>query len=62
MICYKLDKDLSMEKLAQDINKLLSKQSYDHDKTILCIMLKNITYDDTSMIPKIEYKNIDSPT
>lgn len=61
MILYKLDKNISMEKLAQDINRLLERETIEPANTFLCVSLKKITYDDTSHIPKITYNPPDSP-
>lgn len=60
MIVYKLDKDISVEKLAQDINRLLKQETIEPANTLLCVSLKKISYDDTSHIPKITYKHTDS--
>ena len=62
MIVYKLDKDISAEKLAQDINELLKRETVEPSNTFLCISLKKISYDSTSHIPKITYKSLDSPS
>lgn len=62
MIVYKLDKDISVEKLAQDINKLLSRETIDTTNTFLCVSLKKISYEDTSHIPKITYDPTISPS
>ena len=62
MILYKLDKDISVEKLTQDKNRLLKQETIEPSNTFLCVSLKKITYDDTSHIPKITYKPQDSPS
>lgn len=61
MIVYKLDKHISMEKLAQDINRLLKRETIEPSNTFLCVSLKKISYDSTSHIPKITYNPTDSP-
>ena len=40
MIAYRLDKSISVEKLASDINKLLEKESRDKSNLILVVTIK----------------------
>lgn len=59
---YTLDREVSGEKILKDINKLVSSfRSECPDKIpILCIEIKSVGYDDTDIIPKLEYKPEDS--
>jgi len=56
---YVLNKGISGEKILSDINSLVQKfQQSSPDKTpVLVIDIKSISYDDTSMIPKLEHKD-----
>lgn len=58
MISYVLDKDISGEKLLQDINNLVEnfRKSNSDKIPILYIDIRTISHEDTSLIPKIEYK------
>jgi hypothetical protein len=55
MLAYRLDKQISAEKIIQDIQKLISSRNKEIDSLVLVISLKNII--DTNPIPKIEYKD-----
>jgi hypothetical protein len=57
MINYKLDQQISSEKLISEINKLISKESGNLTDKILHITIKTITSSTNSLIPKLEYKN-----
>ena len=59
MISYVLDKEISGEKILQDIQNLITKfRESSQDKIpILYIDIRTISHEDTSLIPKIEYKN-----
>ena len=61
MIAYILDKNIPGEKILQDIQSLVTKfKQNSQDKTpILYIDIRTINHEDTSIIPKIEYKNPD---
>jgi|LakMenE18May11ns_1017448.scaffolds.fasta_scaffold9747482_2 hypothetical protein len=58
MICYKLDKNIDGNKILQDIQKLISKNSnIDNKEIVLVISIKQITnHSGDSLIPKLEYK------
>lgn len=58
MLCYSLENNISGEKLLQDINRLIEKfrKNSPDQKPILYIDIKSVTYDDTSLIPKLEHK------
>jgi hypothetical protein len=58
MICYKLDKNIDGNKILQDIQKLISKNSNtDNKEIVLVISIKQITnHSGDSLIPKLEYK------
>ena len=56
MLAYKLDKNISPEKLINDINQMLSKESGDKSQMILVVSLKHLSQEDVSLIPKLEYK------
>lgn len=53
---FKLDKPIDGNKLLQSLQKLIN-DSQVNEKSILEISIKNIAYDDTEIIPKLEYKN-----
>lgn len=59
MLFYRLDKDIPAEKIVQDIQNLVQKfsQSNPQDIPILTIGIKTISQENTSIIPKIEYKD-----
>lgn len=56
MIYYKLDKEISVEKLVKDIGALLSKQSELQSKVLIVSIQKISDYAGDSLIPKITYK------
>lgn len=58
MIAYVLDKDISGEKLLQEINNLVENfRKSNSDKTpILYIDIRTISHEDTSIIPKITHE------
>jgi len=59
MIAYVLTKEISGEKILQDINKLLEKFKKNNNNDvvpILTINIKTITNDNDSLIPKLTYK------
>jgi hypothetical protein len=58
MIVYKLDNNLKPEKIIQDIQRLINKflQNNSNQNALLYINIKTISHDDTSLIPKLEYK------
>ena len=53
---FKLEKQIDGNKLLQSLQKLIN-DSQINEKSILEISIKNIAYDDTEIIPKLEYKN-----
>jgi len=55
-ICYKLDKNLDGNKIIQDIKNLLSGRE-NLSNSLLEIHIRTIAYEDTSHIPKLEYKH-----
>ena len=57
MITYKLNKQLSGEKLLKDINRMIQNHEGDKDSMILFIEIRSVSYEDNSLIPKLEYKN-----
>ena len=60
MVVYKLDKSIDTQRLISDIQKLVTQFSSDNpnDTPLLVISVKKITHDDTSLIPKLEYKTL----
>jgi hypothetical protein len=58
MIAYKLDKDINGQELLSSIQNLINKSRENNSlaDSILIIKIANISHDDTSMIPKLEYK------
>jgi hypothetical protein len=63
-ISYCLNKNLSIDKIAQDLNKLLSQIPQEELKDcLLKISIQKISaYAGDSLLPKIEYKEQDSLT
>lgn len=55
MLAYKLDKNIPMEKLTSDINKLLESCGQDRTNMVLVISVKSIDTETTNLIPKIEH-------
>ena len=56
MLAYTLDKPIDGNKLLQDIQNLIQKQNSAGVQMILVIKLQEIVSDNTSHIPKLEYK------
>jgi len=58
MIVYKLDKNIDAQKVINDIQNLINKfqQTNPQDIGLLTILIKSVSYDDTSLIPKLEHK------
>lgn len=56
MLVYKLDKEIPVEKLMNDINRLLSKEQDNIDNKLLCINIKHISHNSDSYIPKLDHK------
>lgn len=54
-IYFKLDKQINGNELLQKIQQLISSSSID-ENSIIEITIKNVAYDDHSMIPKLDYK------
>ena len=61
MIAYNLTKEISGEKILKDIQNLIQKfrEANQEGIPLLTISIRTITKDDTSLIPKLEYKNLD---
>lgn len=57
MLAYRLDKQIPSEKIIQDIQKLVSSRSKETDSLVLVISLKSISNTDTTLIPKITFKD-----
>lgn len=55
-IYFKLDKPIDANQLLSKIQKLMNSSNVNQD-SIMEISIKNISYDNTSIIPKLEYKN-----
>ena len=58
MKSYRLDKKIEAEKILKDIQDLIEKFSQNNSNKIpiLYIDIRTITSEDTSLIPKLEYK------
>lgn len=57
MLVYKLGQsNINGEKLLNDIQNLINKHQPKDADLLLCITIKSVSYTDTSLIPKIEYK------
>ena len=57
MLAYRLDKQIPAEQIIQDIQKLVSTRTNEHDSLVLVITLNKITNTSNTLIPKIELKN-----
>lgn len=59
MLAYVLNQNIDGNKLIGDIQKLISQfqQSNPNATPILIVDIKTISYDDSSLIPKLEVKN-----
>jgi|LakMenEpi03Aug12_release.lakeMendotaPanAssembly.Ray.scaffolds.fasta_scaffold3727278_1 hypothetical protein len=59
MLAYVLNQNIDGNKLLGDIQKLISsfQQNYPNVQPILIVEVKSVSYEDTSMIPKLEVKN-----
>lgn len=55
-IYFRLDKPIDAHQLLNKIQRLMQASNVNHD-SIIEISIKNVAYDSTSMIPKLEYKN-----
>jgi hypothetical protein len=60
MLAYRLDKQIPAEQIIQDIQKLVSTRTNEHDSLVLVITLNKITNTSNTLIPKIELN--DCPT
>lgn len=56
MLAYRLDKNIDSEKLANDINRMLSKESGDKSQMVLVVSLKHLSQESVCLIPKLEHK------
>jgi len=58
MKSYRLDKKIEAEKILKDIRDLIEKFSQNNSNKIpiLYIDIRTITSEDTSLIPKLEYR------
>jgi hypothetical protein len=62
MLAYVLDKDVSGEKLLQDVQNLIIKFKQENPQSIpiLVIDIKTISKEDNSLTPKLEHKILES--
>lgn len=60
MLAYRLDQQIDGNKLLNDIQKLISKSIKQNVESYLIIRVQEISYTNNNLIPKIEYKNLDS--
>lgn len=58
-IYFKLDKQIDANQLLQKIQQLINTTTV-NEQSIIEICIKNIAYDDTKMIPKLEYKEVNN--
>lgn len=56
MLCYKLNQNISGEKILQDIQKLVLKQQDNSKEYLLIIKVQEIGFTNDNHIPKIEYR------
>lgn len=60
MIAYSLKNNIPGEKILKDISNMVQKfRNESPESLILYIDVKKISYDDNSLIPKLEYKEAD---
>jgi hypothetical protein len=63
MIAIKLaGQNITCDYICSLIQREIVKHSNEHKELILTISIKEISYDDVSHIPKLEYKNLDCPS
>ena len=55
MICYKLDKNISIDQIAKDIQKLLKTQQNLESKVLIIKCENIINYTGDSPLPKLTY-------
>lgn len=62
MIAFKLNQNIDAQKLLGSIQKLVSKYAVDKnpENLLLVIQIQEISYNDDTSIPKIEYKPMDN--
>lgn len=60
MLAYILNQNIDGNKLLSDIQKLISKFQQDNPNVtpIVIVDIKSVSYEDTSLIPKLETKNL----
>lgn len=60
MLAYILNQNIDGNKLLSDIQKLISKFQQDNPNAtpIVIVDIKSVSYEDTSLIPKLETKNL----
>jgi hypothetical protein len=58
MIAYVLNKQIDGEKILKDIQQLVNSynKNYPNQTPVLTISIRTISHDDTSLIPKLEFK------
>lgn len=57
MIYYKLDQEIKLDKLVNDLGKLLKKQTDLESKVLVISVQKIVNYADDSLPPRIEYRD-----
>jgi hypothetical protein len=60
MLAYCLNKSIDGNKLLQDIQNLIQRQSGSSDSMVLVIKVQNISSNSTAHILKLEHKNLDT--
>lgn len=58
---YNLDREIPVEKLQSDINRLIEQFTKENGKEnlLLCVSIKQVSGTNNSLINKLEYKNTD---
>lgn len=62
MIAYVLNKEINGQKLLEDIQKLINSKVIENNNSeslVLVVDVRRIVEDNTSLIPKIEYHQLD---
>jgi hypothetical protein len=57
MLAYSLNHDIDSNKLLHDIQNLVSKTISPDKQFVLVVRVQEVTLDNTSLIPKIEYNS-----
>jgi hypothetical protein len=59
MLAYKLNNPINGQKLLMDIQNFIRQNNVDGENSLLVITIKNISQDNTTIIPKLTLKQED---